>query len=77
MVARSEHRPEKAQVKRTRQKSAALVTVPEFLSLDRPKGDLNLEVERELVSLTSLERIHLSMAALVYSPGLSPLYASP
>jgi len=58
MVAKSEDRPEKAQVKRTRQKSAALVTVPEFLSLDRPKGDLNLQVERELVSLTSLERIY-------------------
>ena len=58
MVAKSEDRPEKAQVKRTRQKSAALVTVREFLSLDRPKGDLNLQVERELVSLTSLERIY-------------------
>src|SRR5215831_11154814 len=58
MVARSEHRPEKAQVKRTRQKSAALVTASEFLSLDRPKGDLNLQVERELVSLTHLERVY-------------------
>jgi len=58
MVAKSEDRPEKAQVKRTRQKSGTLVTVPEFLALTRPKGDLILQVERELVSLTSLDRIY-------------------
>ena len=35
-----------------------IVTVPEFLSLDRPKGDLLLEVDREHVSVTSLDRIY-------------------
>ena len=46
------------QVKRTRQKSGTVVTVDEFLSLDRPKGDLLLKVGREQVSLTSLDRIY-------------------
>jgi bifunctional non-homologous end joining protein LigD len=58
MVAKSQDRPEKGQVKRTRQKSGVPVTVPEFLSLNRPKGDLNLQVESELVSLTSLDRVY-------------------
>jgi bifunctional non-homologous end joining protein LigD len=58
MVAKNERQPEKAQVKRSRQKSGTLVTVPEFLSLTRPKGDLILQVEHEQVSLTSLDRIY-------------------
>src|SRR5215218_7395464 len=45
-------------VKRTRQKGGTIVTVEEFLSLDRPKGDLLLEIERQRVSITSLDRIY-------------------
>ena len=35
-----------------------IVTVQEFLSLDRPKGDLLLQIGRERVSVTSLDRIY-------------------
>ena len=35
-----------------------IVTVPEFLSLDRPKGDLIVKIGREQVSVTSLDRIY-------------------
>jgi bifunctional non-homologous end joining protein LigD len=45
-------------VKRTRQKGGMIVTVQEFLSLDRPKGDLILQIGREHVSVTSLDRIY-------------------
>ncbi len=45
-------------VKLTRQKGGTVVTVEEFLSLDRPKGDLILKVGREHVSVTSLDRIY-------------------
>lgn len=48
----------KEEVKRTKQKSGTVVTVEEFLSLDRPKGDLILKVGREQVSVTSLDRIY-------------------
>ena len=49
---------EKAQVKVSRAKTGTVVTVPEFLSLARPKGDLIVRVGREDVSVTSLERIY-------------------
>lgn len=45
-------------VKRTRQKGGTIVTVQEFLSLERPKGDLMLKVGREQVSVTSLDRVY-------------------
>lgn len=47
-----------SEVKRTRQKGGTVVTVDEFLSLNRPKGDLILRVGREQVSVTSLDRIY-------------------
>src|SRR5918994_4772441 len=45
-------------VKRTRQKGGTVITVEEFLSLERPKGDLILKIGREQVSVTSLDRIY-------------------
>jgi bifunctional non-homologous end joining protein LigD len=47
-----------SEVKRTRQKGGTVVTVHEFLALDRPKGDRILKVGREQVSVTSLDRIY-------------------
>lgn len=49
---------DKPTVKRTRQKGGTVVTPEEFLSLVRPKGDLILQVGRENVSLTSLDRVY-------------------
>jgi bifunctional non-homologous end joining protein LigD len=48
----------KEEVKRTKQKRGTVVTVEEFMSLERPKGDLILKVGREEVSVTSLDRIY-------------------
>ena len=48
----------KEEVKRTKQKQGTVVTIEEFLSLERPKGDLLLKVGREQVSVTSLDRIY-------------------
>jgi DNA ligase D len=48
----------KEEVKRTKQKRGTVVTVDEFLSLVRPKGDLLLQVGREQVSVTSLDRVY-------------------
>jgi bifunctional non-homologous end joining protein LigD len=47
-----------SEVKRSRQKGGTIVTVDEFLQLDRPKGDLILKVGREEVSVTSLDRVY-------------------
>jgi bifunctional non-homologous end joining protein LigD len=49
---------EKAQVKVTKQRTGTVVTVAEFLSLKRPKGDLLLKIGREQVAVTSLDRIY-------------------
>src|SRR6185369_13954938 len=43
---------------RTKQKSGTVVTVEEFLSLDRPRGDLIIKAGREQVAVTSLDRIY-------------------
>ena len=48
----------KDEVKRTKQKSGTVVTVEEFLRLDRPKGDLIIKAGREQVAVTSLDRIY-------------------
>jgi DNA ligase D len=48
----------KEEVKRTKQKSGTVVTVEEFLSLERPRGDLIIKVGREQVAVTSLDRIY-------------------
>lgn len=45
-------------VKRTRAKAGTPITIEEFLNLKQPKGDLLLQVGREVVSLTSLERVY-------------------
>ena len=48
----------KEEVKRTKQKQGTVVTVEEFLSLERPKGDLMIKAGREQVAVTSLDRIY-------------------
>src|SRR5215208_1598487 len=48
----------KEEIKRTKQKRGTAVTIEEFLSLDRPKGDLIIKVGREQVAVTSLDRIY-------------------
>jgi bifunctional non-homologous end joining protein LigD len=48
----------KEEVKRTKQKTGTVVTAEEFLSLDRPRGDLIIKVGREQVAVTSLDRIY-------------------
>src|SRR5258706_7670273 len=54
MPRKTESKPNK----RTSQKESAAITVPEFLALKKPKGDLVLEIEQERVSLTSLDRVY-------------------
>ena len=58
MADMTKGRAAKGQVKRTRKKTGTVVSVPEFLTLIRPKGDLALQIEREQVSLTNLDRIY-------------------
>ncbi len=48
----------KEEVKRTKQKQGTVVTAEEFLSLERPRGDLIIKVGREQVAVTSLDRIY-------------------
>ncbi|HYV24972.1 MAG TPA: non-homologous end-joining DNA ligase [Pyrinomonadaceae bacterium] len=45
-------------VKLTRPKEGPSLSTKEFLALKKPKGDLVLEVGRERVSLTSLDRVY-------------------
>ena len=49
---------QKEEIKRTKQKRGTVVTVEEFLSLNRPKGDLIIKTGREHVAVTSLDRIY-------------------
>jgi DNA ligase D len=58
MATRKPIEPKQGQVKRTRQKKGATISVEEFLQLKQPKGDLILDVEGQAVSLTSLERVY-------------------
>src|SRR5437899_2448612 len=46
------------QVKRTLEREGPVISREEFLALKKPKGDLILEIERERVSLTSLDRVY-------------------
>ena len=45
-------------VKVTRVKGGTILSVEEFLSLSRPKGDLLIKFGTERVAVTSLERIY-------------------
>src|SRR6267142_2334888 len=58
MVNKTNVKAEKGQLKRPRQSAGSVISAPEFLALSHPKGDLVLQVEREQVSLTSLDRIY-------------------
>jgi bifunctional non-homologous end joining protein LigD len=50
--------PKPLTVKRTPPKKGATISVEEFFSLKKPKGDLILDVEGQPVSITSLERVY-------------------
>jgi len=51
-------------VKRTVQKAGPSISIEQFLALKQPKGDLLLEVDGKIVSLTSLERVYWSTEKL-------------
>jgi bifunctional non-homologous end joining protein LigD len=57
MTASSAKKPN---VKRTARKQGSAISVEEFLALKKPKGDLLLDVNGQVVSLTSLERVYWS-----------------
>ena len=47
-----------ARMKVTRTKEGPAISVEEFLALKQPKGDLNVEVGSERISVTSLDRVY-------------------
>jgi bifunctional non-homologous end joining protein LigD len=57
-MAKTDQNIEKRAVKITKKKSGTIVSIDEFLSLVRPKGDLIIRVGREDVAVTSLDRIY-------------------
>jgi bifunctional non-homologous end joining protein LigD len=57
-MQKSDKLTEKAHVKVTRSKGGPVITISDFLSLKRPKGDVTLQVGREQVPVTSLDRIY-------------------
>ena len=59
-MVKSKTGSQKQTVKRTPEKKGTALSVPEFLKLKQPKGDLLLDVEGQTVSLTSLERVYWS-----------------
>ena len=58
MAVKTGAKSQKPQVKVTRQKTGEAISVQEFMSLQRPKGDLILQVGKERVSVTSLDRVY-------------------
>ena len=55
MTASSAKKPN---VKRTARKTGPSISSEEFLALKKPKGDLLLEVDGQVVAFTSLERVY-------------------